>query len=164
MKANKNKLIQIANFLEELAWLIESNKSISLGEVSETIRNIDLNVNFSNAKVAQKYSQKNPNKQFLIGALPKLLQDKGLFKGNGEMLDFAEDVLRLKASRAAKRSRIEYIGWIVCEVSNLNDEELEHLVNALSKIINDDKKLKKMKDAKKLPNFSWNKTIQELGE
>ena len=163
MKKNKNKIIQIANFIEELSWLLESNKNLSLREVSDLLRDIYESSSIPNSKVAEKYTQKNHNKQFLVGSLPKLLQDKDLFKGNNEMLDFAEDVLKLKPSRAAKRSRIEYIGWIVCEVSNFNDKELENLVDSLSTIINDDKKLNKIKYAKKFPNFSWNDTIEKLG-
>ena len=165
MRQNKNKIIQAANLIEELSWLLESNKSLSLKDVAEVIREQSqlTNSNLKN-KVASKYASSNPNKQFLVGALPALLQDNSLFKSNSEMLDFAEDVLKLLPSRAAKRSRTEYIGWIICEVSNLNDKDLESLVNSLSAIVGDELKLKKMKAAKKEPNFSWNNTIQSLGE
>ncbi len=165
MRQNKNKIIQVANLIEELSWLLESNKSLSLKEVAEIIREQSqlTNSNLTN-KVASKYASSNPNKQFLVGALPTLLQDNSLFKSNSEMLDFAEDVLKLSPSRAAKRSRTEYIGWIICEVSSLNDKDLESLVNSLSAIVGDEIKLKKMKAAKKEPNFSWNNTIQSLGE
>lgn len=164
MKTNKNKITQVANLIEELSWLLETKKYISLKEAANIIRESNISTDLSKSKVAEKYAQKNPNKQFLIGTLPKLLQDSELFKRNSEMLDFAEEVLMLKPSRAGKRSRIEYIGWIICEVSNSNDKELENLVNSLSKIIEDEKKLKKIKNAKKMPNFSWNEAIQKLGE
>jgi|SRR5690554_4197566 len=165
MKQNKNKIIQAANLIEELAWLLESNKSISLKNIAEIIREQSqlTNSNISN-NVASKYASTNPNKQFLVGALPALLQDNSLFKSNSEMLDFAEDVLKLSPNRLAKRSRTEYIGWIICEVSDFNDKDLESLVNSLSAIVGDEIKLKKMKAAKKEPNFSWNNTIQNLGE
>lgn len=165
MKQNKSKIIQAANLIEELAWLLESNKSISLKNIAEIIREQSqlTNSNISN-NVASKYASTNPNKQFLVGALPALLQDNSLFKSNSEMLDFAEDVLKLSPNRLAKRSRTEYIGWIICEVSDFNDKDLESLVNSLSAIVGDEIKLKKMKAAKKEPNFSWNNTIQNLGE
>lgn len=164
MKTNKNKIIQAANLIEELSWLLDSNKNISLKDIAEIIRQQSNSGSSISGSVVSKYTHSNPNKQFLVGALPSLLQDNSLFKSNSEMLDFAEDVLRLSPSRAAKRSRTEYIGWIVCEVSNLNDKDLESLVQTLSAIVGDENKIKKMKAAKKEPNFSWNTTIQKLSE
>jgi len=161
-KKNKNQLIQAANFIEELSWLMESNKNISLKEISKIIREASDTSRNKQITISSKYSLKNANNQFLVGVLPTLLQDKELFKGNGEMLDFAESFLNLSPSRAAKRSRIEYIGWIVCEVSNLSNAKLDKLVQSLSKIVGDELKLKKMKEAKKQPNFSWNDAIQNL--
>lgn len=164
MKTNKNKILQAANLIEELSWLLEANKGISLKDVSEIIRQQNNSNSSISQNVVSKYTHSNPNKQFLVGALPSLLQDNSLFKSNSEMLDFTEEVLNLKPSRAAKRSRNEYIGWIVCEVSNMNDSNLESLVKSLSSIVGDEIKIKRMKAAKKEPNFSWNTTIQSLGE
>ncbi|KAA6321640.1 hypothetical protein EZS27_028733 [termite gut metagenome] len=56
-----------------------------------------------------------------------LFLDEELFKSREEILDFAETVLRLSISRASKRSRMEYIGWIVCEVTKLNDNQITEL-------------------------------------
>lgn len=161
-KKNKNQLIQAANFIEELSWLMESNKNISLKEISKIIREASDTSRNKQITISSKYSLKNANNQFLVGVLPTFLQDKELFNGNSEMLDFAESFLNLSPSRAAKRSRIEYIGWIVCEVSNLSNAKLDKLVQSLSKIVGDELKLKKMKEAKKQPNFSWNDAIQKL--
>ncbi len=158
---DKNNLFQIANFIEELSWLMESNKNLSLKEISRTIRELS-DSNSKKSNITSKYSLKNANNQFLVGVLPTLLQDKELFKGNSEMLDFAESVLNLSPSKAAKRSRIEYIGWIVCEVASLSNSKLEKLVQTLSGIVGDEIKIKKMKEAKKQPNFSWNEAIQKL--
>jgi len=164
MKTNKNKIKQVANLLEELSWLLDSNKGVSLKEASMILREQNETSSSLSNNVFDKYVNKNQNKHFLVGALPSLLQDNTLFKSNSEMLDFVEDVLKLKPSRAAKRSRIEYIGWIVCEVSSLNDKGLESLVKSLSVIVGDDTLLKKIKEAKKKPNFSWNETIQKIGK
>lgn len=164
MKTNKNKILQAANLIEELSWLLEANKGISLKEIAEVIRKQNISDSSISQNVVSKYTHNNPNKQFLVGSLPSLLQDNFLFKSNSEMLDFAEEVLKLNPSRAAKRSRNEYIGWIVCEVSKLNDIDLQSLVNSLSTIVGDENKIKKIKAAKQEPNFSWNNTIQNLGE
>ena len=67
-------------------------------------------------------------------------------------------------SKAAKRSRIEYIGMIVCEVSNSNSSQLNRLVEALERIIGNENQMQAVKKARKEPNFSWNETIAKLGQ
>lgn len=158
MKISKNKLNQIANYLEELSWLLESNKSLSLKDISSVLREVDTSGNLLN----NNNFTSNKSRNFLVGILPKVLQDNQLFKSNSEMLDFAEEVLNLKPSRASKRSRIEYIGWIVCEVSNSNNKKLDELYDYLEGVIGDENRIKKIKAAKKLPNFSWNEAIRNI--
>ena len=102
--------------------------------------------------------------QYLVGVLPKLFQDKELFSNKEDIIDFSEVVLGLHLSRAAKRSRIEYIGMIVCEVSNSNIEQLSRLVEALEIIIGNENQMQIIKSARKEPNFSWNETIAKLGK
>jgi len=162
-KNKKNKINQAINFIEELSWLLDSKKNLSLkdsvGLLKELVENEPANQLglFSN-KVRRS------NKRVLVGVLPELLQDEELFKSTSEMLDFAESVLKLKISRASKRSRNEYIGWIVCELSNLNDSQMVSFVDSLEEIAGNEIKLKQIKDAKKQPNFSWNETISKLGK
>lgn len=158
---NKNKLILAANFIEELSWLLESNKNLSLKDVSNLIRSLSIERNDTIHKMNEK-SISNEGKSFLVGVLPKILQDNDLFKSNSEMLDFAEEVLQLKPSRAAKRSRIEYIGWIVCEVSNSDNKKLDALYKFLENIFSDEKRILKIKQAKKEIGFSWNEVIRGL--
>lgn len=158
---NKNRLNHIANFIEELSWLLESNKDLSLKEVSDNLRNLTKNRSnrfYSNMDI----SSSKEGKSFLVGILPKILQDNDLFKTNSEMLDFAEQVLKLNPSRASKRSRIEYIGWIVCEVSNTKSENLESLYSYLKNVFSDETKIKEIKQAKKSKEFSWNEIIRNL--
>ncbi|GAB3023132.1 hypothetical protein GCM10027051_29820 [Niabella terrae] len=157
----KNKLIQIANYIEELSWLLESNKELSLKEVSITIRNLGIERNdLAHSKI--NFPTSGEGKTYLVGVLPKILQDNDLFKSNGELLDFAEMVLQLKPSRAAKRSRTEYIGWIVCEVSNTNSKNLNELYKYLKDVFSDESSLNKIKQAKKETGFSWNEVIRTL--
>lgn len=158
---DKDKLIQSANFIEELSWLLESNKKLSLKELSNTIRVLS---NERNSLIHNNldFSSISDGKTYLVGVLPKVLQDDELFKSNSEMLDFSEKVLQLKPSRAAKRSRMEYIGWIVCEVSNTNNENLDKLYKYLKDIFSDDIKVKEIKKAKKEVGFSWNEIIRNL--
>lgn len=159
---NKNKINQVANFLEELSWLIESNKSVSFKEISELIRDLSYERNslahFNKSSIENEQS----GKTFLVGILPKVLQDIELFKNNSDILDFAEQVLHLKPSRVAKRSRNEYIGWIVCEVSNTESERLDDLYAKLRIILNDKNVVSNIKQAKKFSEFSWNEIIRDL--
>lgn len=158
---DKNKLIQTANFIEELSWLLDSAKNVSLRDASFLIRNLSIERNnFIHNRL--EFDNTSEGKTYLVGVLPKILQDNDLFKSNSEMLDFAEEVLLLKPSRAAKRSRTEYIGWIVCEVSNTNSDNLDNLYRYLRDIFNDNKKLDKIKKAKKKVGFSWNEIIRNL--
>ncbi len=158
---SKIKINEVANFLEELSWLLEKKRIASLKEISSYIRNIGENINdyplnFSSRKDNNKHSH------FLVGVLPSLFLDEELFKNRDEILDFAEKVLHLPISRLGKRSRMEYIGGIVCEVAKMSDSQLFDLVSELENILSDDHKIKEIKKAKKEPNFSWNDTIKKL--
>ena len=159
-KGKKIKLYEVANFIEELSWLLEKKKNISLKEVSLYIR--DLNT-YKDPYIALSRGN-NSHSQFLVGILPSLFLDEELFKNRGEILDFAETVLNLPVSRAGKRSRTEYIGWIVCEVAKMSDDKITDLVYALEYIVGDDLKMKEMRKAKKEPNFSWTDTIIKLSK
>ncbi len=155
----KKKISQAINLLEELAWILDSKKNIDLKEIPTLLRGLiekDKNI------IIQKYASPNSNKNYLVGILPNLFQDEELFKTNSELLEFAENVLNLKISKEAKRSRVEYIGLIVCEVTKLNDSNLTNLVEALGEITGSTEKLRLIKEAKKQPNFTWNDAIQKL--
>jgi hypothetical protein len=156
----KRKINQAINLIEDLSWLIDSKKTIDIKEVPALLRSLlESNVPASGSN---KYESPNPNKNYLIGILPNLFQDLDLFKTNLDLADFAENVLQIPVSRAEKRSKYELIGLIVCEVINLNESNLSNLVDALSKLTGNIESLKKIKEAKKLANFSWNDAIQEL--
>ncbi|WP_312824234.1 hypothetical protein [Epilithonimonas sp.] len=158
---NKNKINQIANYLEELSWLVESNKNFSFREISNILRDLSYERNNAFHLNASKFNDQT-GKTFLVGILPNVLQDTELFKSNNDMLEFAEQILQLKPSRAAKRSRTEYIGWIVCEVSNTESERLDDLYKHLRFLFSDTNNVKKIKEAKKSTDFSWNDIISNL--
>jgi hypothetical protein len=162
-KSKKNKINQAVNFVEELSWLLEDKKNISLKETVLLIK--DLLKDDSSEQVNMFDIKSNRlNKNVLVGILPQLFQDNDLFKSPKDILDFAEDVLKIKINRKSKRSRKEYIGWIVCEVPKLNDSQLKRLGKSLENIVGNDSKIKKIKEAKKQPNFSWNDTIIKLSK
>lgn len=161
MDKSKNKKIkQAINLIEELSWLLEKNNNVKLKEIPNILREV---VNYDEI-IPLKYKSKNSNKNFLIGVLPNLFQDQDLFKTNSDLIEFAELVLKIVISRPEKRSRYELIGLIVCEVSNLNDYDLNQLVDALTEITTNDDKLKKIKEQRKKSNFSWNDAIYEINK
>ena len=162
LDSNKRKKINLAiKFVEELSWFLDNKKNINLKEIPDLLR--ELLESKSVLSVSKKYSSSSPNKNYLIGVLPNLFQDDELFKTTHEMIDFAQNVLKIPISKAAKRSRYEYIGLIVCEVTNLDESNLTNLVDALSKITDSSEKLRQIKEAKKKANFSWNEAIKTLG-
>lgn len=169
-KKNKNKktldstkLRHAIDFIEELSWLLESKSKLKLSEIPEILRsNLDTVNNVKNT--TSKYISPNPNIHYLIGVLPRLFKDTKIFQKNEDIVAFAVEVLKIEISRSDKRSRYELIGLIVCECNELDDNALEVLVNALSKITGSAEKINQMAKEKASVGFSWNETIRNLAD
>ncbi|MCM3623983.1 hypothetical protein M4D70_17285 [Brevibacillus borstelensis] len=161
-KRKKAEIKKAIDFFEELIWLFDSKKIPKLKEIPMSLRTL---LETSDSEIVSgKYKSSNPNIHFLIGVLPRLFKDEGLFPNNNSIAHFAEEILHINVTRADKRSRYELIGLIVCETDNLSDGQLIDLVNALSKITGNDDNLKKLKENKYGDNFSWNEAIKKLTE
>lgn len=157
-KFSENKVQSLKKFVQELSWIFDTYKGNTFSDLYEFLAQQEQN------KSLELHKCSIPNdKEYLVGVLPRLFQDKELFLTKGDILDFAEEVLDLHLSKAAKRSKIEYIGMIVCEVSNSNNKKLGKLVDALNRILNNEKDMSDFKKARKEPDFSWNETIAKLG-
>lgn len=151
------------DFIEELAWLLDSKRKLKLSEIPDILRSKLLAPDlFSGA--ADKYVSPNPNIHYLIGVLPRLFQDEKLFTRNEDIAEFAEDVLGIEISRVEKRSKYELIGLIVCECNSLDDNKLDSLVNSLSVITGSDEKIRMMAKEKSSIGFSWNETIRKIAK
>lgn len=155
------KVKYVIDFIEELAWLLESKKNLKLSEMPEILRDKLL---FSSPAggAADKYVSPNPNIHYLIGVLPRLFQDAKLFSRNEEIADFAKEVLGIDIPRVEKRSKYELIGLIVCEANDLDDGKMDSLVKALSTITGSSEKIGMMAKEKTSSTFSWNETIRKL--
>lgn len=160
---NKVTERQLINFVEELSWLVEKYDKNVFSELYNYIQEKQ-NQQSSKGGLLAKSKGVAYSREYLVGVLPSLFQDMELFPSRDDILDFAETVLMLKPSRAARRSRTEYIGWIVCEVAISEDNRLDYLVDAFEKLLHNEKRLKEVKDSRKEPNFSWNDTISKLKE
>ncbi len=161
--SRENSIRQAADTLEELLWLLDSKRSTALKKLPQLLRehaDQPLELNSS----AGRYISPNPNKHFLIGILPRLFQDSGLFPSNEDIADFASSVLKVNISRFEKRSKYELIGLIVCQTNELDEFQLSNLVQALEKITGSDDKLLEIAKARKTKGLNWNEAIRQLGQ
>lgn len=153
MKQN-NKEKRILNFMQELTWLTENYKDIYIKDIYSLLKNIKED-NVKTGKLRR-------DTKSLVGVLPSIFQDKELFPKKEDILEFAKQELGIELSLQSKRSKIEYIGTILCMVSNENSGKLERLVDALDILLNNDSKMAEVKKHRQEPNFSWNETIVKL--
>jgi hypothetical protein len=157
------KLKKAALAMEDVLIFSRQLKSDSLASAIDTIHSIlaAKDGGISSSAVARTYQSADPNKHFLIGALPRLLLDRNLFPSNDDIVDFATSALRLEM-KVEKRARFEIIGKIVCETDGLDEKQLTDLVRALERLVGDEATIADMVLRKKSGSFSWNETLQEL--
>jgi hypothetical protein len=156
------ELKKLSMAVEDLGYLLRRMKPEQLIDVSRTIAEMS-----RSASLVDRVSgdvDSDPNKQFLIGVLPRLLQDRDLFPINDDIVDFASDALGLAMSKNKKRSRYEIIGEVVCETDALSGRALSSVVKALSKVSQHGEISEYVKERKKSGNFSWNETIRSLAK
>ena len=161
-KITKKEIADVAAFIEELGWLLKTQKSMDLMSVADELRR--LKQPSSSNRIGSSHTSPNPNIHFLIGILPRLFQDQMLFPTNASISDFAVEILGIPVSRYEKRSKYELIGLIVCETNELSDAKLIKLVHALSEITESETRLKKFKEERKSSDFSWNRAIESLAK
>lgn len=147
---------RMLNFIQELSWLTENYKEISIKDIYNQLQMLSESEGTTGKLQADT--------KYLVGVLPSILQDAELFPKKEDILDFAKQVLGLELSLQSKRSKIEYIGTILCMVSNENTGKLEKLVDALDTLLNNESKMREVKKHRQEPNFSWNETIAKLGK
>ena len=151
-----SKQRRMLNFMQELSWLTDNYKDISIKDIYN-----QLQMPSENKETTGKLQT---DTKYLVGVLPSILQDTELFPKKEDIIDFAKQVLGLELSLLSKRSKIEYIGTILCMVSNENSGKLEKLVDALDTLLNNESKMIEVKKRRKEPDFSWNETIAKLGK
>jgi hypothetical protein len=148
----------VKKFLEELSWVLSSYPNLDFRAIRDVL---EKDVTHRASTKLESYASRNPNIHFLIGALPVIFSNEDLFPSNEDIVEFAEGALRLPIPRWGKRSRYELIGLIVCETAQLNDDRLERLVRALSKVIDDPRARAIFRD-RKAQKLNWNEVIQRL--
>lgn len=169
MKKNKSrsdalsadKLKRAALALEDMMFFIRQSKVDSMMIALEAVNALVYESEASSGSIVASYKSPDPNKHFLIGALPRLLLDRDLFPSNDDIVEFSNVALKIEI-RAEKRARFEIIGKIVCETDLLDERQLTDLVRALERLVGDKDTRKIMLEKRKNGSFSWNETIQEL--
>lgn len=151
---HSNKQRKILNFLQELSWLTDNYKDISIKDIYNQLKN--------SSEEKTSTGKLQADTKYLVGVLPSILQDTELFPKKEDILEFAKQELGIELNLQAKRSRIEYIGSILCMLSNENSGRLERLVEALDTLLNNESKMSEVKKQRLEPNFSWNETIARL--
>lgn len=151
------------SFLEELSWLMASYAGTDFRAMARYLNRRLRTVSDARESVGG-YVSKNPNKHFLVGVLPRLFMDEGLFPTNEDIAQFAKGVMKVELLRYHKKSRFELIGIIVCETDKLNDSELDELVSALDVLVTKGDKAKKLVMQRKKELYGWNAIIQELAK
>lgn len=155
----KRAVIAIEDLMLALKHLRLESLQIAADAINTLASGNESTVNSS--AVARSYQSSDPNKHFLIGALPRLLLDRDLFPSNDDIVDFATAALRLEM-KVEKRARFEIIGKIVCETDQLDEKQLTDLVRALERLVGDTERLAIMVERKRSGSFSWNETLQDL--
>ncbi|WP_394174799.1 hypothetical protein [Thalassotalea litorea] len=158
---NEKELRSLLRFLEEFSWLMDSYSKVDFKNVAYLIKSASDDK--SDAKDAVgNYESENPNKHFLIGALPALFLDTELFKRNQDIADFSKSVLGIELKRFGRSSRADVIGRVICSTVELDDEGLDVLVRALSVLAGNKERTKQILRTKDGSDFNWNFVINEL--
>jgi len=147
--------------LEDLVFLFKHNRAENFLAALDVINSLVDESESAKDSVVASYRSSDPNKHFLIGALPRLFLDRDLFPSNDDIVDFSNIALKIEI-KAEKRARFEIIGKIVCETDLLDERQLTDLVRALEKLVGDKETRNVMLEKRKAGSFSWNETIQEL--
>lgn len=150
------------SFLEELSWLLSSYYNLDFKALSEYInQRRPTPLPQVQSTMGNYLSMVDPNKRFLVGVLPQLFMDRGLFPANDDIAQFANTVMKIDTPHYEKKSRFELIGTIVCRTYQLNDTELQELVKALTTLLSDKENARAI-ITRKRNLFGWNTIIQEL--
>ena len=154
---SRNEKVRVGRFLEELSWLLESHSNLDFRALSDNYKYMS-----DTEKNISRHIPENSNIRFLVGVLPSIFSNEQFFPTNEDLSVFSKEALNLPVPRWEKRSRYELIGLIVCETVKLNDDRLARLVNALSRITEDDPSARAIIESRKEQKLSWNEVIQRL--
>lgn len=130
---NKGKNEEALRFIKELTWLFNDYSHVDL---TNFFNKMNSNNEMKNHIEFNEYIPKNRNAFFLVGVLPKLLMNEKIFPLREDLYDFGKEYLDLEVNRYNRMNRKEIVGFIVCELSEIeNDMKLEKISRALKKLM-----------------------------
>lgn len=162
-KKSEQSIDKFLNFAEELSWLLDNYKGLKMEDAIMQIKSIS-KASETLALSGDVINNNGNGTRALVGIFPELFQNKLLFPTNQTIIEFANEVLLMKINPSKNRSKIEIIGEIVCTTYCLSENEIEKVVNALKRIVDNENIVKSVKNMKKDTTFSWNEIIQKLAE
>lgn len=164
-RMSKKELNDLVNLMEEFSWVISKYKNVDFKNIQSNLLNIINEQDFYNTNLMsfKRYRDKDSNKNYLIGVLPRFFQDKDLFEKNLDLADFAE-CLGIYLNNPEKKSRYEIIGTILCTISEMDELLLDKFVRAIELLLVDESlrnDIKTMRSVHK-SSYSWNQVIRAL--
>jgi hypothetical protein len=162
---SKKELNDLVNLMEEFSWVISKYKNVDFKNVQSNLLNIinEQNSYDTDLMSFKRYKDKDSNKNYLIGVLPKFFQDKDLFEKNLDLAEFAE-CLGIYLNNPEKKSRYEIIGTMLCNISEMDELSLDRFVRAIELLLVNEplrQDIKKLRDIHK-SSYSWNQVIKAL--
>ena len=159
MKQDNKKRLEFnrsLSFIEDLCWLLDSQKNISYTEILKILNEIKSN----------KKQLVPPSTDELIGILPQLLTDKTLFTTNKSLAQFSDEILGIEILNWHKRSRYEMIGVIICKVQESPQIASGISTYVLTNILQNKEKIRKYQKEIERENvqFLWNDAIHKIVE
>lgn len=155
-KKSKIELNKSISFIEDLCWLLDSQKNINYTEILKVLGEIK----------QRKNNLLKPSTDELIGILPQLLTDKTLFTTNKSLAQFSDEILGIEILNWHKRSRYEMIGVIICKVQESPQIAAGISTYVLTNILQNKEKIRKYQKEieKNNDQFLWNDAIHKIVE
>lgn len=155
-KKNKRDIDKSINFIEDLCWLLDSNKNINYSEIIKILSELKEN--------NKNMSSIDASTNDLVGILPQLLTDTTLFSTNKALAQFSLEVLGIEILNWHKRSRNEMIGVIICKVQESKEVSEGISAYVLSNILKNKEQFTKIQKESEATNnqFLWNDAIHMI--
>lgn len=148
-----------ARFVEELSWLLTTYSYLDFRALRKLV--VDRHEPRSR-DLFRKFAPKNPNVVYLVGTLPTLFMNEALFPTNEEIAEFSLATLGIDIPRWQKKAKFELVGHIVCHAVSLEDRQVELLVNALTRVLENDNGTRRILSLRQEQGMNWNEVIQDL--
>jgi hypothetical protein len=148
----------LRRFVEELSWLLTSFEDLDFKALGSLAAESTI-LKKSSGSVSKN---RRTETIMLLGRLPSLFLDEGLFPGNEDIVEFAKHALRIDIPRWHKKSKYELIGHVVCNANLLDNRRLQQLVTAIEGLQDTKSQTRSLVQNQRQLGLSWNEVIQNM--